>query len=86
MPVGLHLFLNSAFNEIDKLKEKADHARVMIHPETAQSRGIADGALVRVFNSHGECSFLAQVTDDTQPGLLVAEGLHFAKPFARRRG
>jgi anaerobic selenocysteine-containing dehydrogenase len=72
-----HLFLNSAFNEIDKLREKADQARVMIHPETARIRGIADGALVRVYNSRGECSFLAQVTDKTQPGLLVAEGLHW---------
>ncbi len=72
-----HLFLNSAFNEIDRLREKTGQARVMIHPETARSRGIADGALVRVFNSRGECRFVAQVTDNTQPGLLVAEGLHW---------
>jgi anaerobic selenocysteine-containing dehydrogenase len=30
-----------------------------------------------VFNDRGECSFLAQVTDDTHAGLLVAEGLHW---------
>ncbi len=72
-----HLFLNSAFNEIDGLRERAGEARVMIHPETARIRGIADGDPVRVFNDRGDCSFLAQVTDDTQPGLLVAEGLHW---------
>jgi anaerobic selenocysteine-containing dehydrogenase len=72
-----HLFLNSAFNEIDRLREKAGRARVMIHPETARSRGISDGDPVRVFNSRGECSFLAQVTDNTRAGLLVAEGLHW---------
>ena len=72
-----HFFLNSAFNEIDELREKAGEARVMIHPETARARGIADGDRVSVFNDRGACSFKAQVTDDTQPGLLVAEGLHW---------
>jgi len=72
-----HLLLNSAFNEIEELREKAGEARVMIHPETARIRGIADGDPVRVFNDRGECRLLAQVTDDTQPGLLVAEGLHW---------
>jgi anaerobic selenocysteine-containing dehydrogenase len=72
-----HLFLNSAFNEIDELRQRAGLARVMIHPETARARGISDGDPVRVFNDRGECSFLAQVTDDTQAGLLVAEGLHW---------
>ena len=74
-----HLFLNSAFNEIAELSQMAGSARVMIHPETARVRGIADEAPVRVFNDRGECSFLAQVTDDTQPGLLVAEGLHWPR-------
>jgi len=71
-----HLFLNSAFNEIDKIREKAGKAQVMIHPETARIRGIADGDSVRVFNDRGECYLIAKVTDDTRTGLLVAEGLH----------
>jgi anaerobic selenocysteine-containing dehydrogenase len=72
-----HFFLNSAFNEIDELREMAGEARVMIHPETARARGITDGDRVRVFNDRGKCRFKAQVTDDTRPGLLVAEGLHW---------
>ena len=72
-----HLFLNSAFNEIEELRQRAGQARVMIHPATARTRGIADGDPVRVFNDRGSCRFLAQVTDDTQAGLLVAEGLHW---------
>ena len=72
-----HFFLNSAFNEIDRLRERAGQVRVMIHPETARTKGIADGDPVRVFNNRGECNFLAQVTDNTQVGLLVAEGLHW---------
>ncbi|WP_457553993.1 molybdopterin-containing oxidoreductase family protein [Desulfobacula sp.] len=72
-----HFFLNSAFNEIDNLREKAGQARVMIHPETARTRGISDKDPVRVFNDRGECHFLAHITNDTQAGLLVAEGLHW---------
>jgi anaerobic selenocysteine-containing dehydrogenase len=72
-----HFFLNSAFNEIDALREKAGGAVVMIHPETARARGIQDGDPVRVFNDRGECALKARVTEDTQPGLLVAEGLHW---------
>jgi anaerobic selenocysteine-containing dehydrogenase len=70
-----HFFLNSAFNEIDELRKPAGEARVMIHPEAARARGITDGDRVTVFNDCGECSFKAQVTDGTRPGLLVAEGL-----------
>ena len=48
-----------------------------IHTETARARGITDGDPVKVFNDRGEASFKAQVTDDTRPDLLVAEGLHW---------
>ena len=72
-----HFFLNSAFNEIDELRQRAGEARVMIHPETARARGITDGDPVSVFNDRGACTFKAQVTEDTRPDLLVAEGLHW---------
>ncbi len=72
-----HLFLNSAFNEINSIREQAGPAKVMIHPETARVRSITNGDPVRVFNDRGECRFLAHVTNDTQAGLLVAEGLHW---------
>ncbi|MFA5906701.1 MAG: molybdopterin dinucleotide binding domain-containing protein, partial [Desulfobacula sp.] len=67
----------SAFNEIDEIREQVGQAKVMIHPETAKAKGIVNGSPVRVFNDRGECRFLAHVTDDTQAGLLVAEGLHW---------
>jgi anaerobic selenocysteine-containing dehydrogenase len=72
-----HFFLNSAFNEIDELRAKAGPARVLIHPDTARDRKIADGDLVRVFNNRGQCKLLARVSDDTRADLLVAEGLHW---------
>jgi anaerobic selenocysteine-containing dehydrogenase len=71
------LFLNSAFNEIAALRQAAGPPAVMIHPDTAAARGIVRGDLVRVYNERGECRLTATVTEDTQPGLLVAEGLRW---------
>jgi anaerobic selenocysteine-containing dehydrogenase len=71
------LFLNSAFNEIAALREAAGPPAVLIHPETAAARKIGNGAPVRVYNDRGDCYLTARVTKDTQPGLLVAEGLRW---------
>jgi anaerobic selenocysteine-containing dehydrogenase len=72
-----HLLLNSAFNEIPELREAAGAPRVMIHPEAAARRGIADGQEVTVFNRRGQCRLWAKVTEDTRPELLVIEGIHW---------
>lgn len=72
-----HRLLNSAFNEIPKNREKIGVATVLVHPVTAKARGIIHGESVRVFNGRGECLLQAHVTEDTRPGLLVAEGLHW---------
>lgn len=74
-----HLLLNSAFNEIPKIRDLAGPAKVLIHPRDARQRNISQGDLVRVFNDRGECRLNAEVTTDTQPGLLVAEGLHWPR-------
>lgn len=74
-----HLFLNSAFNEVAELREQAGQAKVLVNPRDAATRGIAQGDLVRVFNDRGDCSLFAEVTEDTQPGLLVAEGIRWPR-------
>ena len=45
---------------------------VVVHPDDAAARGLADGALVRVFNDRGAFSCRARVSDDARPGVLVA--------------
>jgi anaerobic selenocysteine-containing dehydrogenase len=51
-------------------------ARVEIHPADAAARGIADGALVSVFNEGGEVRCEASVTDAVRPGVVsLAKGL-----------
>jgi anaerobic selenocysteine-containing dehydrogenase len=74
-----HLMLNSAFNEIPAIRKMAGPAKVLIHPVDARRQGINPGDRVRIFNDRGECARYAEVTQDTQPGLLVAEGLHWPR-------
>jgi anaerobic selenocysteine-containing dehydrogenase len=74
-----HLMLNSAFNEIPEIRERVGRPRVLIHPRDARRRHIGQGEPVRVFNDRGECTLYAEVTQDTQAGLLVAEGLHWPR-------
>ncbi|HSO20263.1 MAG TPA: molybdopterin-dependent oxidoreductase, partial [Desulfosarcina sp.] len=80
------LFLNSAFNEIAALRQAAGPPVVLIHPETAAARGIADGMPVRIHNDRGSFCLTARVTEDTRPGLLVAEGLRWPGHHRDGRG
>ncbi len=43
---------------------------VRIHPDDAGPRGIADGDLVRLFNTRGACLAAARVTGGIRPGVL----------------
>ncbi|MCV2868252.1 molybdopterin-dependent oxidoreductase [Defluviimonas sp. WL0002] len=45
--------------------------RVVLNPEEARSRGIADGTLVEVFNDRGTCLARARISDDVMPGVLI---------------
>jgi DMSO reductase family type II enzyme molybdopterin subunit len=43
---------------------------VYVNPEDAKKRGVADGELLRVFNSYGSFVAMAHVSSNTQPGTL----------------
>ncbi len=45
-------------------------ARLQIHPDDAEARGIAEGDTVRVFNSLGDVHCLAHLTADVARGVL----------------
>jgi anaerobic selenocysteine-containing dehydrogenase len=67
-----HAFLNSQYaNEESKVRAQGEQY-VLIHPADATARGIRDGDFVRVFNDRGEFHGDARVSDDTQPGVVVA--------------
>ncbi|RJX32970.1 MAG: molybdopterin oxidoreductase family protein [Desulfarculus sp.] len=70
-------FLNSSFNEVPELVDKAGPATLLMHPKDAEARGIVEGDLVRVFNDRGQCLLVAQVAAEVLPGVCVAEGLYW---------
>ena len=51
---------------------------VMLHPQDAQDRGIADSNLVRVFNLRGACLCSAVINDQIRPGVIqISTGAWF---------
>ena len=52
-------------------------AAVMVHPIDAERLDINQGDCVEIANPRGRHTREAQVTDRTQPGLLVAEGIYW---------
>lgn len=81
-----HQFLNSTFNEIEYLRNKAGEPVILIHPEDAATRGIEEKMRVRVFNDRGECCLYAHLTEDTAPGVTVIEGLYWPRFMPNNRG
>lgn len=63
----LHSQLESALAD----QPGARPERVVIHPDDAAARGIADGDLVRVFNARGAARARALVSDGITPGVVA---------------
>ena len=68
-------FLNSSFSQSALLRRRQREPVVMMSAEDAEGRGLADGARARVFNARGSALFAVRVTDATQPGVVVIEGI-----------
>ena len=67
-----HAFLNSCYaNEPHKIRVQGEQY-VMISPTDAQVRNIREGDPVRVGNDRGNFEGVARVTDDVNPGIVVA--------------
>ena len=78
VPPAVH-FLNSTFGVVDEQRRRMGRPVLQIHPADAARRGIASGDRVRIWNGRGECHYHAEVTADTREGVVVAEGLWWAK-------
>jgi len=78
-------FLNSSFSQSDLLRRRQKAPSVLIAAADAAARGIAGGDAVRVFNDRGRATFTATITDATQPGVVVVEGIwwHRFQPGGR---
>ncbi|MDH4982977.1 molybdopterin oxidoreductase family protein [Hyphomicrobium sp. D-2] len=67
-----HAFLNSCYaNEPHKVRIQGEQY-VLISPLDANARNIREGDPVRVANARGNFEGVARVTDDVNPGIVVA--------------
>ncbi|MBA4192174.1 MAG: molybdopterin oxidoreductase [Planctomycetaceae bacterium] len=72
-------FLNSTFANLDHARKGAGERTLEISPTDAAKRGIADGAMVSVFNGRGRFRARAIVGDSVKPGVVVSLGLWWRK-------
>ncbi len=72
-------FLNSSFVNVKSLRDIEGEPLLEIHPEDAAARGIADGALVRVFNDRGQYWCKAAVSTRARPGVVNGLGIWWRK-------
>ena len=79
-------FLNSSFSQSERLRRRQGEPTVMMAAEDAARRGLVDGDRARVFNDRGSARFLVRVTDATQPGVVVIEGIWWHRFHPGGRG
>ncbi len=78
--------LNSSFYEQDGLREKQECMALMMHPQDAAVRGLADGRRVTAFNGLGAVEFVLKVTERVPAGTVVTEGVWWREFIPGRRG
>ncbi len=65
-------FLNSTFVNVPSLRAAEREPACEVHPDDAAERGIADGAMVELFNDRGAFRARARHSDRVRRGLVVA--------------
>ena len=76
-------FLNSSFVNVASLRETEREPVLEMHPDDAAARGIADGAMVEVFNERGRYHCRARVGARARPGVVNGLGVWWRKFGAR---
>jgi len=72
-------FLNSSFVNVQSLRDSEREPLLEMHPDDAAARGIADGALVEVFNDRGRYHCRARVGERARPGVVNGLGVWWRK-------
>ena len=68
-------FLNTTFTETPSSLKREQRPTVLIHPDDAQAKGIAEGDLVRLSNERGSVRLHAVLFEGVQRGVLIAESI-----------
>lgn len=66
--------LDSSFNEREELT-RSHTMELLMHPDDAARLHLTDGQRVTVENARGKAAFTLVITDRTQPGTVVSEGV-----------
>jgi anaerobic selenocysteine-containing dehydrogenase len=72
-------FLNSTFVNVQSLRDIEAEPVLEMHPGDAAQRGIADGAVVRVFNDRGTYHCKARLNQRARPGVVNGMGIWWRK-------
>jgi anaerobic selenocysteine-containing dehydrogenase len=72
-------FLNSTFVNVQSLRATEGEPHLDIHPVDAAARGIAHGAMARIFNDRGSFTCKARVTDKARQGMVVGLSVWWKK-------
>ncbi len=72
-------FLNSTFVNVTSLRNIEGRPLLEIHPDDAEARGIANDAVVRVFNDRGSYLCHANVSRRARPGVVNGLGIWWRK-------
>jgi len=67
-----HAFLNSQYANEAMQQRRQGEQTVVVHPNDAAARKIKNGDYIRVFNDRGSFEGKAELSDDVQEGLAVA--------------
>jgi anaerobic selenocysteine-containing dehydrogenase len=68
-------FLNSTFSNNEKHQSLEKEQLLYMNRSDAESLGIVDGEMVRVWNNRGQCEIRAAVGESVLPGVIVTQGL-----------
>ena len=72
-------FLNSTFVNVQSLRDIEAEPVLEMHPQDAAARGIADGAVVRVFNDRGTYHCKARLNQRARAGVVHGLGIWWRK-------
>jgi anaerobic selenocysteine-containing dehydrogenase len=74
-------FLNTSFTESAKGRAREGRPTALMHPDDAKALGVADGERVRLGNAQGDVVVHAKLSDGSQPGVVIVEGIWLPEAF-----
>ena len=65
---------HTAYAGVDFLRRREGTPVCVLHPDDAASRGLRDGAKVRLHNERGEVGLVLKISDEIQSGVVLVPG------------